>query len=180
MTGRGWLPTWRASSIGIVAFLAAIGLAVGGVTLIALQNGRPIEPGLRTYSWLLATAALYVPPALLPAVFLLRCDPRSTTRHAIAAIALGAALTTAVLIVTSPEALNRYFSSFEWTEREYQRGLANDQIGRNQYPGTAYRELVTPARTGHAEDDRGTSRETRALHGLARGATRESHAAYVA
>jgi hypothetical protein len=30
------------------------------------------------------------------------------------------------------------------SEREYQRGLANDQIGRYQYPGTAYRELVTP------------------------------------
>lgn len=144
MASRGWLPTRRAGGIGIAAFLAAIGLAVGGVTLIALQNGRPIEPGLRTYSWLLATAALYVPPALLPAVFLLRRDPRSTARHAAAAIAIGAALTVAVIVLTSPEALNRYFSSFEWSEREYQRGLANDQAGRYQYPGTAYRQLVTP------------------------------------
>jgi len=144
MTSAGWLPPWRASGIGIAAFLAAIVLAVGGVTLIALQNGRPLEHGLRTYSWLLGSAALYVPPAMLPAMFLLRRDPRSTTRHGIAAIALGTALTTAVLIVTSPQALNRYFSSFDWAELEYQRGLANDQIGRYQYPGTAYRELVTP------------------------------------
>jgi hypothetical protein len=81
---------------------------------------------------------------MLPAMFVLRRDRRSTTRHAATAIALGALLTTAVLVLTSPEALNRYFSSFEWSEQEYQRGLANDQIGRYQYPGTAYRQLVTP------------------------------------
>lgn len=144
MTSDGWFPSWRAGGIGILAFLAAILLAVGGVTLIAVQNGQPLEPGLRTYSWLLGTAALYVPPAMLPAMFLLRRDPRSTARHAAAAIALGALLTTAVLVLTSPEALNRYFSSFEWGEREYQRALANDRIGRYQYPGTAYRQLVTP------------------------------------
>ena len=144
MTSGGWLPTWRASGIGIAAFLAAIALAVGGVMLIALQNGRPIEPGLRTYSWLLGTAALYVPPAMLPAMFLLRRDPRSTARHAAAAIAICAAVTVAVIVVTSPDALDRYFSSFEWSEREYQRGLANDQAGRYQYPGTAYRQRVTP------------------------------------
>ena len=144
MTGGGWLPTWRASGIGLLAFVAAIVMAVAGVTLIAIQNGRPIEPGLRTYSLLLGSAALYVPPAMLPALFLLRRDPRSTARHAVAAIALGAAITTAVLVLTSPDALNRYFSSFEWSEHEYQRGLANDQAGRYQYPGTAYRELVTP------------------------------------
>jgi hypothetical protein len=144
MTSGFWLPTFRASGIAIAAFLAAIVLAVGGVTLIALQNGLPIEPGLRTYSWLLGTAALYVPPAMLPAMFLLRRDPRTTIRHAAAAISLGALLTAGVLVLTSPEALNRYFSSFEWSEREYQRRLANDRIGRYQYPGSAYRELVTP------------------------------------
>lgn len=144
MTSSGWLPTWRASGIAIAAFLAAIVLAVGGVTLIVLQNGRPIEPGLRTYSSLLGSAALYVPPAMLPAVFLLRRDPRTTIRHAAAAISLGALLTVGVLVLTSPEALNRYFSSFEWSEREYQRALANDRIGRYQYPGSAYRELTTP------------------------------------
>jgi hypothetical protein len=144
MARSGWLPTWRAGGIGILAFVAAIVLAMAGVALIAVQHGRPIEPGLRTYSWLLGTAALYVPPALLPAMFLLRRDPRATARHAAAAIALGSALTVGVLLITSPEALNRYFSSFEWSEREYQRGLANDQAGRYQYPGTAYRQLVTP------------------------------------
>ena len=144
MTRGGWRPTWRASGVGILAFVSAIVLAAAGVAVIAVQNGRPIEPGLRTYSWLLGAAALYVPPAMVPAMFLLRRDPRSTARHATAAIALGALLTTAVLVLTSPDALNRYFSSFEWSEREYQRGLANDQAGRYQYPGTAYRELVTP------------------------------------
>jgi len=144
MTIDGWLPSWRASGVATLAFLAALVVAVAGVTLIALQNGRPIEPGLRTYSWLLGTAALYVPPAMLPALFLLRRDPQTTTRHAAAATGLGALFTTAALVLTSPEALNRYFSSFEWTEREYQRALANDRIGHYQYPGTAYRELVTP------------------------------------
>ena len=89
---------------------------------------------------------------MLPAMFLLRRDPRSTARHAAAAIALGTALTVVVLVVTSPEALNRYFSSFEWSEREYQRGLANDQVGRYQYPGTAYRELVTPKTVGERRE----------------------------
>jgi hypothetical protein len=144
MTRHDWLPTGRASGIGILAFVTAIVLAVAGVALIAVQNGRPLEPGLRTYSWLLGSAALYVPPAILPALFLLRRDPRATARHAVAAITLGAAITTAVLVLTSPDALNRYFSSFEWNEHEYQRALANDQAGRYQYPGTAYRELVTP------------------------------------
>lgn len=152
MTSDEWLPGWRASGVSILAFLAAIVLAVGGVTLIALQNGRPLEPGLRTYSWLLGTAALYVPPAMLPAMFLLRRDSLSTARHAAAAIAMGAALTVAVLVVTSPEGLNRYFSSFEWSEREYQRGLANDRVGRDQYPGTAYRQLVTPKTVGERRE----------------------------
>jgi hypothetical protein len=152
MTRSGWLPTWRAGGIGILAFVAAIVLAAAGVALIAVQSGRPIEAGLRTYSWLLGSAALYVPPAMLPAMFLLRRDPCSTARHAAAAIALGAVLTVAVLVVTSPEALNRYFSSFEWSEREYQRGLANDRVGRYQYPGTAYRELVTPKTVGERRE----------------------------
>jgi len=152
MTGGGWLPTWRASGIGILAFLAAIVVAVGGVTLIAIQNGRPLEPGVRTFGWLLGSAALYVPPAMLPAVFLLRRDPRSTFRHACIAIALGAALTTAVLVMTSPQALNRYFYSFEWTEREYQRVLANDQAGIYQYPGTASRQLDTAKTVAERRD----------------------------
>ena len=144
MTGSGWLPSRRASGLGTLAFVAAIVISVAGVSLIAVQNGRPLEPGLRTYSWLLGTAALYVPPAMLPAMFLLRRDPRSTIRHAVSALAIGSALTVAVLMLTSPEALNRYFSSFEWSEHEYQRAIANDQAGHYQYPGTAYRQLVTP------------------------------------
>jgi hypothetical protein len=144
MTGGHWFPSWRAGGLGMLAFGAAIVLAVGGVSLIAIQNGRPLEPSLRTYGWLLATAAIYVPPALLPALYMLRRDPRSTSRHAAAAIALGVVITSAVIVLTSPDSLNRYFSSFEWSEHEYQRGLANDRAGRYQYPGTAYRQLVTP------------------------------------
>lgn len=143
MTGGGWLPTSRAVSAGVLAFIVAVDLAATGLLLVSRLAGRPVDFGsIQTQGYLLATAVLVVPLAMLPAVFMLRRDPRSTVRHATAAITLGAALTAGVAVFTSPEAIAAYFSSFEITEREYQRALANDRTGRYQYPGTARRQAL--------------------------------------
>lgn len=65
-------------------------------------------------------------------------------RHATVAIALGAALASAVTVWTTPEAINRRFTTFELFERDRERALANDRAGRIQYPWTAVRQVRPP------------------------------------
>jgi hypothetical protein len=100
---------------------------------------------MQARAFLLSAAPLAVAPVLLPALFLMRRDSRSTARHAASVIAVGAMLTAGVVWLRSPENLNRYFSTFELYEGEYQRNLANDRAGRVSYPATAVRQLRGPS-----------------------------------
>lgn len=84
--------------------------------------------------------------AMLPALFLLRRDPRVTGRSAIQWLSAGALLV-AVTIVLLPAPEN-YQLSAEQNERMYQRAVANDRAGRYQYPGSIYRQLREPSTPG--------------------------------
>jgi hypothetical protein len=142
MLMRDWLPTPRAAASAMFAF--GLAKAVGLLTLLGLSYawGQAVDLGsIQTQAFLLFSAVIVVPPAFLPALFLMRRDPRSNIRHAIVAIAVAAAGTSALVVVTSEDRINSYFSRFEAAEREYARNLANDRAGRYQYPGTAVRQL---------------------------------------
>jgi hypothetical protein len=137
-----WVPTPRAAASAMLAF--GLAKAVGLLTLLGLSYawGSAVDLGsIQTQAFLLFSAVIVVPPAFLPALFLMRRDPRSNIRHAIVAIAVAAAGTSALVVVTSEDRINSYFSRFEAAEREYARNLANDRAGRYQYPGTAVRQL---------------------------------------
>lgn len=139
---REWLPTARAA----VAAAFAFWLAAGAALLILLGLSQAWGPAVdfrssQTQAFLLFSTIIVVPPALLPALFLMRRDQRSSVRQAMVVIALGAAGTGALVVATSEDAINSYFSTFEAFEREHARNLANDRAGRYQYPATAVRTL---------------------------------------
>ena len=140
LMSAGGLPTARSARTASLTFVLAVATPLLGWTTLAVQSGRaPGIDSIQTQAFLLYFAVLIVPPATLPALFMMR-RARSTTRHAVVAIACGAAMAGGVAALGSSEAINAYFSSFESFEREYQRSLANDRAGRFQYPGTAIRE----------------------------------------
>lgn len=139
---RGWLPTPRAAQLAAVTFFVALTAALILLWLALLSSGRTSDVrSVAAQSYLLSAAGVVVAPVMLPVLFLMRRDARSTTRHAISGIGAGVLLTAGVVTLTSPESLNRYFSTFESSEAEYQRNLANDRAGRVTYPGTAIRQL---------------------------------------
>lgn len=140
MTG-GWLPTSRAAQIVALTFILAFDAALFLLWIASLPSGRTLDlSSTMTRAFLLSAAPLAFAPILLPALFLMRRDPRSTARHAVSVIAVGAVLAAGVVWLRSPEHLNRYFATFASLERQYQRTLANDRAGRVTYPGTAIRE----------------------------------------
>ena len=139
---RDWLPAPRAAASAMLAF--GLAKAVGILALLGLSYawGPAVDlRSIQTQAFLLFSAVIVVPPAFLPALFLMRRDPRSNIRHAIVAIAVAVAGTSALVVVTSEDAINASFSTFEAAEREYARKLANDQVGRYEYPWTAVRRL---------------------------------------
>jgi hypothetical protein len=139
---RDWLPSMRATASAILAF--GLAKAVGVLALLGLSYawGPAVDlRSIQTQAFLLFSAMIVVPPACLPALFLMRRDPRSNVRHAIVVIAVAAAGTSAAVVMTSEDAINSYFSTFAAYEREHARNLANDRAGRYEYPGTAVRKL---------------------------------------
>jgi hypothetical protein len=80
--------------------------------------------------------------ALLPALFLLRRDPRITGRTATLWLTAGALITAAAIVVLPDP--NDYQLTAEQNERLYQRAVANDRTGAFQYPGSASRQLRGP------------------------------------
>jgi hypothetical protein len=139
---RDWLPTPSAAASAMLAF--GLAKAVGVLALLGLSYawGPAVDlRSIQTQLFLLFSAVVVVPPACLPALFLMRRDPRSNIRHAIVAIAFVVAGTSAMVVVTSENAINSYFLTFEAAEREYARNLANDRAGRYEYPWTAVRRL---------------------------------------
>ena len=142
MSGGAWLPTARAAQSAFLVSLLALGTGLCCLWIMGLPSRRSVDIwSIQTQIFLISTASLIVPTVLMPALFMMRRDSRSTTRHAVAAIALSALVTAGVVVLTSPPAINSYFMRSSWFERQYQRDLANDRAGRYQYPGTVIRQL---------------------------------------
>jgi len=143
MVMGAWLPTPRAALAAVLTFAIATIVAMATLLALSSQFGRaPADlRSIQAQAFLLFSLSIIVPPAVLPALFMLRRDSRSGIRQAIVAVAFAAAGAGAMVTLTSPEAINSYFSTFEAGEREYARNLANDRAGRYQYPGTAVRQL---------------------------------------
>lgn len=138
----GWLPPALGSASGLLAFLIATDIAATLLLLGPMQAGRTISfSALWVQAFLMANLVLVVPPAMLPAIFVLRRDPNAHARHAVVWTALGAALTAGLIVLTSPEAINQRLTTFENFERDREQSIANDRAGRYQYPGTAVRQL---------------------------------------
>ena len=138
----GWLPTSRAAQIVTLTFFIALDVAFFLLWIASLPSGyaHNLSP-LQVRYFVLSAAGLACAPILLPALFLMRRDAAATARQATTVIAAGALLTAAAVTLSSPAVLNRYLSTFETYEGEYQRNLANDRAGRVTYPGTAVRQL---------------------------------------
>ena len=145
MSTGGWLPTSRAAQIGAVTFFLTFDAALLLLWAAAWPSGRAGDlRSAQTQILLISQAGVVAASVMLPVLFLMRRDTQSTVKHAVSMLAAGAALTAAIVTVTAGEPLNRYFSTFEAFEREYQRNLANDRAGRATYPQTALRERRGP------------------------------------
>jgi hypothetical protein len=139
---RDWLPTPRAAVVATCAFALATVAALLILLALPLVSRSAVDlDSIQTQAFLLASTLIVVPPALLPALFLMRRESRSTIRHAVVAIAVAAAGTGVLVEATSGDAINSYFSTFAAFEREHARNVANDRAGRYEYPGTAVRQL---------------------------------------
>jgi hypothetical protein len=142
MTARGWLPTPRAAQIVALTFVVAFDAALFLLWIASLPSGLTRDfSSQQTRYFLMSSAGLVFAPIMLPALFLMRRDARSTARHAVSVIMVGAVLAAGAVALSSPAILNRYFQTFEAIEADYQRNLTNDRAGRITYPGTAVRRL---------------------------------------
>jgi hypothetical protein len=147
LTTTGWLPTSRAAQIVALTIFFAFDAALFLLWIVSLPSGYTRDmSSLHTRYFLLSSAGLAFAPIMLPALLLMRRDARSTARHAASVIAIGAVLTAAAVMLSSPRVLNGYLSTFELFEGEHQRNLANDRAGRFTYPGTAVRQLQPTTR----------------------------------
>jgi hypothetical protein len=131
--GRMW--KYGAATFVLAATLSIVFEAM----MINAQVGPDYPPDLMLIAALRFSRATALASALLPAMFLLRRDPRVRPVAAIGALALGTAVV--MLAVVSQGWLDHYVPSFSQNERMFQRMRANDRAGRVSYPATAVREL---------------------------------------
>lgn len=110
MTATGWIPTMRAAQIAALTFFFAFDAALLLLWIATLPSGDIRDlTSIQMLAFLLSAAPLAFVPVLLPALFLMRRDPRATARHAVSMIAIGTILTTGIVWLRSPENVDRYF-----------------------------------------------------------------------
>lgn len=132
---------WRYS---LLAFTTAVGLGIASeMAIVAARTPADFPPDVLLEIALRSALVTAFATALLPALFLLRRDPRVTSRTAIRWLTAGSLLAAAA-IVTLPAPEN-YQLTAEQNERTYLRAVANDRAGRYQYPGTVRRQLAEPS-----------------------------------
>jgi hypothetical protein len=133
---------WKYS---LLALATAMGLGIASEMAIvnARATGAGFPPDMLLAIALRSALVTAFATALLPALFLLRRDPRITGRTAALWLAAGALITAAAIVVLPDP--NDYQLTAEQNERLYQRAIANDRAGRFQYPGTIRRQLREPA-----------------------------------
>jgi len=133
---------WKYS---LLALAAAMGLGIASEMAIldARATGADFPPDMLLAIAFRSASVTAFATALLPALFLLRHDPRITGRTGISVLSAGAILTAAAIsLLPAPE---NYQLTAEQNERMYQRALANDRAGRYQYPGSVSRQLREPS-----------------------------------
>ncbi len=132
---------WKYS---LLALAAAVGLGIASeMAIVAARTPADFPPDVLLEIALHSALVTAFATALLPALFLLRRDPRITSRTAIRWVTTGSLLAAAA-IVTLPAPEN-YQLTAEQNERTYQRAVANDRAGRYQYPGSVRRQLAEPS-----------------------------------
>lgn len=132
---------WKYS---LLALTTAVGLGIASeMAIVAARTPADFPPDVLLEIAVRSALVTAFATALLPALFLLRRDPRVTSRTAIRWLT-AASLLAAAAIVTLP-APDDYQLTAEQNERMYQRSLANDRAGRYQYPGTVRRQLAEPS-----------------------------------
>jgi hypothetical protein len=151
-----WVPPLRATALSILAI--AFSLAVSTALLLTIApmpsgfSRNPVDP--LAQGWLLVMTSTVLPPAFLLAMFIHRRDARATMRHAIIGAAFVAIATTAVVITTNPEAINRRYNTFEFQERIRERTLAAAKSNPSIYKGNSYqRTLATTVEQRRASFD---------------------------
>ncbi len=132
---------WKYS---LLALAAAMGLGIASEMAIvdARSTGAGYPPDVLLEIALRSATVTAFATALLPALFLLRRDPRNTGRTAVRWLTAGALISAAAIVMLPGP--NRYQLSAEQNERMYQRAVANDRAGHYQYPGSASRQLRGP------------------------------------
>lgn len=132
---------WKYS---LIAIATAIGLGLASeMAIVAARSPADLPPDVLLEIAMRSAVATAVATAMLPALFLLRRDPRTTGRSAILWLSAGTLLVAAaIVLLPAPE---NYHLSAEQNERLYQRAVANDRAGHYQYPGSVSRQLREPS-----------------------------------
>ena len=151
-----WIPPLRASLVPIAAVTAAIAISIAVLLIARYPSNLPRDLSLpMVQSWVLVWSATFVPPVFVLATFLLRRDRHATIRHAIVFVAFAIAVTTALVINTTDEALRRRYDTFEASERMREWQLADIRAGRAVYDGGRHqRELRTTVEQRRARFNR--------------------------
>lgn len=132
---------WKYS---LMAFAAAVGLAIASeMALVDARTPNDFPPDVLLMLALRLAGAAAIAPAMLPALFLMRRDPRTTRATFTRWLAAGGVV--AALATVSLQGPEGYQLTVEENERVYQRALANDRAGRYQYPGSVRRQLAEPS-----------------------------------
>ena len=131
---------WKYS---LMAIAAAMGLGIASeMAIVSARTPADFPPDLLLDIAVRSALVSAFATAMLPALFLLRRDPRTMGRSAMLWLSAGALLVaTAIVMLPAPK---NYQLSAEQNERVYQRALANDRAGRYQYPGTSRRQRREP------------------------------------
>ncbi len=132
---------WKYS---LVAIVTALGLGIASdLAIVTARTPADFPPDVLLDIALRSAVATAFATAMLPALFLLRRDPRITGRSAMLWLSAGPLLVAAaIVLLPAPE---NYQLSAEQNERMYQRAVANDLAGRYQYPGSVSRQLREPS-----------------------------------
>jgi hypothetical protein len=138
-----WVPPARGTAFSIlaIAFSLVVSIAVLLIPpLPSVLSRNPADP--LTQRWLLVMISTVLPPAFLLAMFVHRRDARATLRHAIVGVSLAGLATTAVVVATNPEGINRLFNTFEVQEQIRERMLEAAKSAPDIFKGRAYQQTL--------------------------------------
>jgi hypothetical protein len=138
-----WLPPARGMLFSVLAIVFSVAMSIAILLMPRLPSGMTHSPGdPRTQLWLLVMIPTVWPPAFLLAMFMHRRDSRATFRHAIVGVLFAAIATTAVVVATTPENINRRYNTFEFQERIRARMLIAAKSDPDIYRGRAREQTL--------------------------------------